>query len=184
MNDLSAPRPTVVCTDERSGESTGPPVDLERWCRLAEDALAAEGAVGELTLTFVDDDEIAALNARHLGGSGPTDVLSFPIDAPGAADPSGGPVAASGAVTGDGGVPILLGDVVVAPAVAERQYSDHAGSFDDEIALLVVHGILHVLGHDHAEPEETERMRTRELELLIELHWRGDPPADFRHEHI
>ena len=72
----------------------------------------------------------------------------------------------------------------LAPAVAERQYADHAGSFDDEIALLVVHGILHVLGHDHAEPEETERMRTRELELLIELHWHGDPPPDFRHEHV
>ena len=61
---------------------------------------------------------------------------------------------------------MLLGDVVVCPAVAAEQAPTHAGTLDDELALLVVHGVLHVLGHDHAEPDETATMRARELELL------------------
>ena len=52
-------------------------------------------------------------------------------------------------------MPVLLGDVVVCPAVAADQAPTHAGTVDDELALLVVHGVLHVLGHDHAEPAET-----------------------------
>ena len=54
---------------------------------------------------------------------------------------------------------MLLGDVVVCPAVAAEQAPTHAGTLDDELALLVVHGVLHVLGHDHAEPDETLTMR-------------------------
>ena len=57
------------------------------------------------------------------------------------------------------GVPVLLGDVVVCPAVAADQAPTHAGTLDDELALLVVHGVLHVLGHDHAEPDEAALMR-------------------------
>ncbi len=102
-----------------------------------------------------------------MGKDGPTDVLSFPLD-------DGDPVP---------GVPALLGDVVICPDVALAQYAEHAGTFDDEIALLVVHGILHVLGHDHAEPDEAEIMRARELELLTALHWHGPPPAGFRQTH-
>jgi probable rRNA maturation factor len=144
-------------------------VDVDRWCRLASDALRAEGRRGELTLTFVDRDEIAALNREHLGKDGATDVLSFPLDAadePAAED-----------------VPILLGDVVVCPDVAREQSPDHAGTLEDELALLVVHGVLHVLGHDHADPDDAAVMRARELELLRTLHWRGPAPSGFRHEH-
>ena len=61
---------------------------------------------------------------------------------------------------------MLLGDVVVCPAVAADQAPTHAGTVDDELALLVVHGVLHVLGHDHAEADETAAMRARELALL------------------
>ena len=118
---------------------------------------------GELTLTFVDSAEMAALNEQYMAKSGPTDVLSFPMDDE--------PVA---------GVPTLLGDVVISPAVASAQFADHAGSLDDELALLVVHGILHVLGHDHVEADETAVMRTRELELLGTHHWRGPAPSGFR----
>ena len=75
-----------------------------------------------------------------------------------------------------------MGDVVICPSVAARQAPTHAGTLDDELALLVVHGILHVLGHDHAEPEETKVMRKRELELLEQLHWGGPAPAGFRQE--
>jgi probable rRNA maturation factor len=68
---------------------------------------------------------------------------------------------------------LLLGDVVVCPAVAERQAPEHGASYDDELALLVVHGVLHVLGHDHAEVDEAELMRARERELLQRFHrWR------------
>ena len=106
--------------------------------------LQAEGRTGELTLTFVDRDEIAALNAEHMGEHGPTDVLSFPLDS---IDDS------TAAMPG----PVLLGDVVVCPAVASEAAPTHAGTLDDELALLVVHGILHVLGHDHAEPQRDAR---------------------------
>jgi probable rRNA maturation factor len=160
---------SVVCTDERVEEPRDLPVDVERWARLAEQVLTAERVAGELTLTFIDEADIAELNAEHMGKDGPTDVLSFPLDDDGdEANP---------------GVPTLLGDIVISPVVAARQCADHAGTFDDEIALLVVHGILHVLGHDHAEPDEAETMRSRELDHLSALHWRGPAPAGFRLTH-
>jgi probable rRNA maturation factor len=158
----------VVAADEQVA-ADAVPVDVERWSTLATAVLTTEGAAGELTLTFVDRDEIAALNAEHLGKEGPTDVLSFPLDD--AEDP---PLA---------GVPVLLGDVVVCPAVAAAQASTHAGTLDDELALLVVHGVLHVLGHDHAEADETATMRDRELALLVAHHWGAPAPAAFRHDH-
>ena len=67
-------------------------------------------------------------------------------------------------------VPLLLGDVVVCPAVAARNAPTHAGTYDDEIALLVVHGILHVLGMDHAEADEAAAMQARERDLLGRFH--------------
>ena len=75
-------------------------------------------------------------------------------------------------MSGPEAAPLLLGDVVVCPAVAERQAPDHGASYDDELALLVVHGVLHVLGHDHAEVDETARMQARERELLGRFHRR------------
>ena len=78
-----------------------------------------------------------------------------------------------------GDLPLLLGDVVVCPSVAAAQAANHAGTVDDELALLVVHGVLHVLGHDHAEAEERARMRAREIDLLQALHWNGPAPAGF-----
>ena len=80
-------------------------------------------------------------------------------------------------------MPLLLGDVVICPAVAARQAPDHAGTVDDELALLVVHGVLHVLGHDHAEAHERPAMQARERQLLELHHWHGDAPAGFRQEH-
>jgi probable rRNA maturation factor len=154
---------TIVVSDEQ----TDVEVDADRWADLASAVLQAEGRTGELTLTFVDRDEIAALNIEHLGGSGPTDVLSFPLDDAAAAIP---------------GVPVLLGDVVVCPAVAAAQAPTHAGTLDDELALLVVHGVLHVLGHDHAEDADAAVMRARELASLQVHHWHGPPPAAFRQE--
>lgn len=148
------------------------PIDAERWSTLAEAVLAAEGitVAAELSVLFVDVAAITELNERFMGVPGPTDVLAFPIDdAPRPEEP---PMAT-----------LLLGDVVVCPAVAAQQAAGHAGTLDDELALLIVHGILHVLGHDHAEAEEASRMRRRERELLEQLHWGGPAPAAFRQEH-
>ncbi|HET6662610.1 MAG TPA: rRNA maturation RNase YbeY [Acidimicrobiales bacterium] len=149
-------------------EQQATPVDVRRWVDLARNVLLAEGVSGdaELSLLFVDEDTICGLNRRFMDADGPTDVLAFPIDDPAEAPPTpddAGP-------TGSG--PLLLGDVVVCPAVAERQASQHAASFDDELALLVVHGVLHVLGHDHAEVDEAALMRARERELLERFHRR------------
>jgi probable rRNA maturation factor len=156
---------TVVVSDEQSDVA----VDADRWADLARAVLRSEGFAGELTLTFVDRDEIAALNGEHMGKDGPTDVLSFPLDSvDDAADAMPGPV--------------LLGDVVVCPAVASDAAPTHAGTLDDELALLVVHGILHVLGHDHAEPDETRVMHDRERALLEQHHWHGPAPVAFTQE--
>ncbi len=158
---------TVVVADERDlDDSPHVSIDLERWHRLARAVLADQGVDGELTVTFIGLDDIAELNAEHMGSSGPTDVLSFPLDD----EPLPG-------------VPVLLGDVVISPAVASEQYPEHAGTLDDELALLVVHGILHVLGHDHAEPAETAAMRSCELDLLERFHWHGTAPQGFRQVH-
>ena len=142
-------------------------IDVDRWARLVSSVLAAEGVAGpgELNVVFVGDDEIAELNVEHLGHEGPTDVLSFPID---------------GADELELGEVRLVGDILVSPATAARNAPEHAGSFEDEIALLVVHGTLHLLGHDHAEPGERDRMWARERELLAELHGPlgRDPWAD------
>jgi probable rRNA maturation factor len=157
----------VVAADERDpDDSPHVDVDVDRWRRLAAAVLADRGLDGELTLTFVGVDDIAELNLEHMDKHGPTDVLSFPLDDE--------PVA---------GVPTLLGDVVISPAVAADQCADHAGTIDDELALLVVHGVLHVLGHDHAEAEETAVMRSLELELLQRFHWNGAAPPAFRQAH-
>jgi probable rRNA maturation factor len=150
-------------------EQTDVAVDVDRWCRLAGDVIGSEGAEGELTLTFVDRDEIAVLNREYMGVDGPTDVLSFPLDGSAAAVSEG--------------VPVLLGDVVVCPSVAADEAPEHAGTLDDELALLVVHGVLHVLGHDHAASADSERMQARERDLLERHHWRGTAPAGFRQNH-
>jgi probable rRNA maturation factor len=162
-------------------------VDTVRWAALTQAVLAAEGVRGnvELSVLFVEESEMAALNAEFLGGTGPTDVLAFPIDADEAEVVSSPAAASTGPdrpAQDPSDQPLLLGDVVVCPAVAARQASGHAGAVDDELALLVVHGVLHVLGHDHAEAADAERMRARQLALLEAHHWRGPAPAGFRLE--
>jgi probable rRNA maturation factor len=147
-------------------------VDLDRWARLAREVLEAEGVTddAELSLLFVDEDTIAGLNHRFMGEAGPTDVLAFPLDAAAAAEPD---VATPDVATGGQGaeqVPRLLGDVVVCPAVAARQAAERGGDTEAEMALLVVHGILHILGHDHAEPYEARRMEARQTQLLGQLY--------------
>jgi probable rRNA maturation factor len=132
------------------------PVDGERLLALARHVLRAQGVPYdmEVALLLVDRQTIAELNAAHLGGDGPTDVLAFPIDEPGETPP---------------GAPAVLGDVVVCPAVAAEQAPGLSRSADEEIELLTVHGLLHLLGMDHAEPDEERAMFSLTDELLADF---------------
>ncbi len=161
----------VFAADEQSAQ----PVDALRLVHLAKSVLAAQGvkADSELSMLFVDEDAMAELNKRFIGKDGPTDVLAFPIDDEdvvegGRSPDSLGP--GPGADPDMSDPPNLLGDVVVCPAVAARNAPAHAGTYDDEMALLVVHGILHILGMDHIDNEEAEAMEQRERELLELFH--------------
>lgn len=159
--------PTVFVADEQA-EAV---VDVARWHRLVEDVLGHEGVAGnvEVSLLFVDRETISRLNAQFMGSEGPTDVLAFPIDEElGDAGrwPDGGTEGPDRMPPDPDDVPLLLGDVVVCPAVAAEQAPTHAGSDEDEIALLVVHGLLHLLGHDHLDAGQRGRMQARERELL------------------
>ena len=150
------------------------PVAVDRWSALARSVLEAEGIVSEteVSLLFVDAPTIASLNERFLGKAGPTDVLSFPIedeaDRSGRSPDEGG--TGPGSIEADTGRLLLLGDVVICPAVAARNAVEHGVTVDDELALLVVHGILHLLGMDHQVDEEAERMEQRERQLLARFY--------------
>jgi probable rRNA maturation factor len=153
-----------------ANEQADVPVDLLRWVRLARFVLAEERVPeeAELSVIFVDEQAITDLNERFLGGSGATDVLAFPMDDDvllgGRQPDQGGRGPGSPAEPGD--PPVVLGDVVVCPGVAQRQATAHGQTLDDELALLVVHGVLHLLNYDHAEERESAAMKSRERELL------------------
>jgi probable rRNA maturation factor len=176
--------PEIFCADEQSDVV----IDLPRWQQLALNVLESEGVRGaaEMTIVFVNQLSITELNEQYMGISKPTDVLAFPLDAvdsartPGPGAMSKGPDRVAMDVTE---LPLLLGDVVICPSVAASQAATHAGNLDDEIALLVVHGMLHVLGADHDTSDKTKAMRERELTLLEKHHWKASAPKNFRQDH-
>jgi probable rRNA maturation factor len=148
-------------------------VDLARWMRLARLVLESERApgTGELSLIFVDRQAITDLNERFLQHTGPTDVLAFPMDddlVVGGRQPDQGG-RGPGAPSEAEEPPAIIGDVVVCPSVAAEQAPSHGSSVEDEIALLVVHGVLHLLEYDHADPREEVAMQRRERELLAKF---------------
>ena len=132
------------------------PVDVDRLLRLAAFVLADQNVpeAMEVSLLFVDSDSIAQLNAHHMDAEGPTDVLAFPMDLPGETRP---------------GEPTILGDVVVCPTIAAAQAPGHGATPAAEMELLVVHGLLHLLGHDHAEADERRRMFSLTDRLLADF---------------
>jgi probable rRNA maturation factor len=132
--------PPRVLLDDRQGAS----VDVEALLGVARDVLLGEGvAASELSISLVTDDEMADLHQRYLGEPGPTDVLSFALD--------------DDDVDEDG--VRILGDVVIAPAVAAANNpTDPQG----ELRLLVAHGILHLLGHDHDDERQRAEMWARQ----------------------
>lgn len=177
--------PSVFGADEQSAQ----PVDLASLLRLAESVLAAEGVRGacELSVYFLDEVAMAELNERFMGVAGATDVLAFPLDDdlvdPGRS-PDAGATGPDRSPADPSEIPVLLGDVLVCPAVAARNVGERVrrlaggGAPDvedtpngtavlaDELALLVVHGTLHVLGMDHADAQQAVAMQARERALL------------------
>jgi probable rRNA maturation factor len=140
---------------------SGVRLDEETIVKLAGHVLGEMGInpLAELSIVVVDEDAMAELHEKWMGEPGPTDVLAFPMDElrPG-----------SGA-RGDGespADPALLGDVVLCPQVAARQAEEAGHSAQDELELLCTHGILHLLGYDHAEPEEHKEMFGLQARLL------------------
>lgn len=138
------------------------PIVTDELLRLAEIVLEEEGLESEtgVSLVLIDEMEMAELNEAHMGKQGPTDVLSFPIEAstPGA-PPRRSP----------GGPPIELGDVFIAPSIVRANAERHDAPFEDELSLMVVHGLLHLLGWDHEVEDEANRMEARESDLLARI---------------
>lgn len=141
-------------------------LDVRRLSRLARFVMEAMRVhpQAELCIKAVDEETIAELNGKWMEKDGPTDVLAFPMDElrPGLVDedPEEG----------------VLGDLVLAPSIAERQGDKAGHGREAELDLLTVHGILHLLGHDHAEPDEHAVMFGLQADLLEQ--WRSAPARD------
>ncbi len=129
---------------------------------LAEFVIRWEGKPEstEVSVSFVDDDEIAYLNETYRGRTGPTDVLSFECD--GVDDGFG----AFDGMMGDCDMPYELGDVVIAVDVAKRQTQEFGTTLQGEIELLLTHGLLHLCGYDHIVEEEAVVMEALEQRIL------------------
>lgn len=133
--------------DAFRGSRTGARLDLARLRRRAAAILKATGQAGaELSISLVDDPSIRELNGRYRGKPRPTDVLSFSLVEGEFADRRGK----------------LLGDVVISIDTAARQARERRRGLDDTVAKLLVHGVLHLLGHDHEADAEARRMLAEE----------------------
>ena len=136
---------------------SGVAIDEGELALLARHVLAAMRVhrQAELSVVLVDEPAMEQLNRQWMDETGPTDVLAFPMDElrPGGED--------------DDPQPGLLGDVVLCPQVAKQQARAAGHSSEEELLLLTTHGILHLLGFDHAEPEEEKEMFTLQRQLLL-----------------
>jgi probable rRNA maturation factor len=145
----------TVVVDNRSGEE----LFEDAYAALAAFVMAEESVAEdtELSLSLVDLDEMQALNRAYRGIDAPTDVLSFENDGE------------------------LLGDIIICPAVARRHAEDFDSDFASEMELMVVHGILHLTGHDHVDDAQGDVMEAREDELLKawKHHKTGDCPLSY-----
>lgn len=137
-----------VQLSDTEGRGPDPAPHFARIRAAAEAALAeADVRAGFLSITLLDDGAMADLNARHLGHQGPTDVISFELD-----DPTGQ----------------LVGDVYLGYEVAARTAGEEDVPWPEELVRLTVHGVLHVLGHDHPDgPERTDSPMWRLQEALV-----------------
>ena len=124
--------------------------DIRRWIEAVL-AVEARATDVELTVRIVDEAEMAGLNARYRHKIGPTNILSFPFEAPPGVDLN------------------LLGDMVIAAPVVQREAREQGKTETAHWAHMIVHGTLHLLGYDHLEPTEAEDMEAREISILQEL---------------
>ncbi|MBI4728147.1 MAG: rRNA maturation RNase YbeY [Acidobacteria bacterium] len=142
----------ISCQDER--DEPAAPVDCARLERLAARALASLGVPSgaAISILVVGPARMSELKGRFLGSAEETDVLAFPVDDPGSPSPG----------------PVVLGDVVLCPEFAQRQARALGRRPDGERELLLVHGILHLLGHDHADRRGEWEMSREERAILLQ----------------
>jgi probable rRNA maturation factor len=129
--------------------------------RFVLDALRID-PLADVSVLLVDSDTMAALHQQWMDLPGPTDVMSFPMDE---LEPGGRPDAPEPG-------PSMLGDIVLCPEFAAQQANAAGHTLGQELALLTVHGVLHLLGYDHAEPDEEKEMFALQRQLLEE--WVAD----------
>ena len=143
MSDGPGDSPTILVSNRQDAA-----IDEAGLAALASECLLGEGigAAAELSVSFVTAGEMAELHERYMGEPGPTDVLSFAMDEEEGQDGKR-----------------VLGDVIIAPEVAAKNNPD----VEAELRLLLVHGILHLLGHDHEEEEQKTHMWQRQA-LYVE----------------
>lgn len=127
--------------------------DLRAWALKATEV--AGGVIGDITVRVVDDDEIRALNRDFRGKDKPTNVLSFPFEAP-----EGLP---------EDALDPLLGDIVISAPVVRREAAEQDKTLDAHWAHMVTHGVLHLLGYDHIDDQDAEAMEALEVRALAEL---------------
>jgi probable rRNA maturation factor len=144
-----ADRYMTIESNNRSGEL----VPSDDVTSLMEYSLKALGLNPEceVSLTFVDEAEMTELHIKWMDEPGPTDVLSFPMDMPETV-----------------GEAVTLGDIVICPTVAARQAATAGHSSNHEIFILAAHGLLHILGYDHAEPADEKVMFALQEKLVKE----------------
>ena len=144
----------IFLSDEQSE-----PVETDRVVAVAERVLRSELIPdnAEVAIVLVAGDEMAGYNQRFMERSGPTDVLAFPVDelVPGQVP-----------ITIANGPPLALGDIFICPAIVKAQALERGINLEHEMALIVTHGILHLLGYDHSDPADAAVMSAREGELL------------------
>jgi len=130
------------------------PLNLDAFVKLALFALEREAAPenAEVSIAIVENDEMADLNQRYRKKSGPTDVLSFPYNEP-------------EMIPADD-QPLALGDIVIAPAVAQSNATELGHTVEHELNTLLVHGILHLMGYDHKHDDEATVMQAREKVIV------------------
>ena len=135
-------------------------VDTASICEVARHALAEMGVhpLADLSILIVDIGYMSELNLRWMGSDGPTDVLSFPMDELSVGRGPSHDEEPAGET--------LLGDIALCPEVAAKQAITAGHSTLDELRMLTVHGVLHILGYDHAEPDEAKRMFGLQQSLL------------------
>lgn len=149
----------IVDLSVESGDWQALDPDPEAFLRRALDAAAAvldpalPGPV-EVSLLLTDDAAVQVLNRDHRGRDAPTNVLSFPLEAPG---------------EGVDGTPAMIGDIVLAAETVAREASEQGKTIADHVCHLLIHGMLHLLGHDHMEDDEAEEMERLEKAALARL---------------